>query len=223
MNNNNNNKGIIKTSSGRSSLAEERLSDIKRRSIYDNNKRTKNAYENGKKEGLKEGFIRGALAGFAVISALTFGYNGIVKLTHKYPVNISFETATESYHKNSNITSDNKGYWVDFDKVARSYNPEEMDIDSFLYGVFCGLCNVGEETRLEDMNTLVHHLYMSNKTEYSSFVLYCEARGLCYEEDGKLKIDVDKYKKALRDYMEDYGKRMETDQNIEEFKEGKKK
>ena len=195
------------------------IEEIKNKTITDNISRKK-AYKKGMTKGIRKGFIRGSLASFALAASITLGYAGAKEITHHYPSNIGYEAACEAYRENTHITVDHKNYWVDFMKVAEDYNPEEMDLDSYIYGVYCGLSDVDSKTRLVDMNEFVYKLFILNKTEYSSFVEYCVSRGLCEEVDGELKINEEKYRKAIRDYMKEIRKQLESEQNIEEFKKG---
>ncbi len=201
----------------------EELKSIQEKSITSDKRKLRKAYIKGERKGIKKGFIRGSIAGFALASALSLGYSGMTSLAKEVPSNPSKKAAYESFMENIHPTDDYQHYWVDFSKIAQDFDPNTMDFDSYVYGVYCNLLDVDEKTRLEDMNSFVYSMYINNKIDYSSFVLYCKARGLCKEIDGEYVIDTNKYEKALSDYVKDYSRKLKAEEELEEFKRGSMK
>ena len=200
----------------------EDIERVREKSIDDKRKLRK-AYKKGEAKGLKEGFVKGATFTFAVIASITIGISGVNAVTNRPPANVGYAVASKAYHQNAHPCANPADYWVDFFEVAKKFDPETMDLDSYIYAVYCGLSNVDPKTRLADMNEFVDKLYDLNKTEYKSFVLYCQDRGLCDEVDGSFEVNEEKYRKALKDYMKEFRKQLQSENKIQEFKEGRSK
>ncbi len=180
----------------------------------------KDVFRQGEVKGLKKGLLIGSIATVVVTGLGTMGYKG---LTTKV-VNPSYTAGFEAVHNNSYGNIDpktgmpNGTWWVDYNGVVREYDPEKMDFDSFLYGAYC---DFPADTRNDNMDGIMHQMSQSNYTDYGSFYEYCDSKGFTELEDGTIKVDNNKYRKGIRDYMKEYNQMVKKEEKIDEFKRGK--
>ena len=116
-------------------------------------------------------------------------------------VNPSYRAGYEAVSVETHRTQDNQHYWYDYGDIAARYD-ESYDFDSWVYGAYN---NVGwnTESKHDCMDEIFDRLEDRGITDYDSFLEYCEAKGVCVENDGKLTIDTREFRKLTEDYMRD--------------------
>ena len=172
------------------------------------------AYKKGLKEGLRKGFLRAT----AIASIAAF----VIFMNHQLH-RASLEAFKEPYDyllKNSHS--------YDVGTMIGLYDPEdpEEDLDLYLYGCWKGFHDLSEEGRISRMNVIIRTLHDKHIIEYEDFYDYLSSRRLLLEEDGEKKVDP-RYEKALKDYYDNYRRRIESQEReklyedaIERFKNG---
>ncbi len=115
-------------------------------------------------------------------------------------INDSYTSGYQAVSYETHRTNDNSGYWYDYSDIASSYD-ESMDFDSFVYGTYK---NVGwnPESKIDCMESLFKQFHLQGITHYSSFKDYCDAKGACELEDGKLVINTRKFCNIMEEYMD---------------------
>lgn len=115
-------------------------------------------------------------------------------------INDSYTSGYQAVSYETHRTNDNSGYWYDYSDIASSYD-ESMDFDSFVYGTYK---NVGwnTESKIDCMESLFKQFHLHGITHYSSFKDYCDAKGACELEDGKLVINTRKFCNIMEEYMD---------------------
>lgn len=115
-------------------------------------------------------------------------------------INDSYTSGYQAVSYETHRTNDNSGYWYDYSDIASSYD-ESMDFDSFVYGTYK---NVGwnTESKIDCMESLFKQFHLQGITHYSSFKDYCDAKGACELEDGKLVINTRKFCNIMEEYMD---------------------
>ena len=149
------------------------------------------------------GFIKCYVKEIAVTVALIIAISSSV---HFFQGQLNPDYTNDSYNAGYQVvsiethrTEDNQHYWYDYWDIAERYD-DSYDFDSWVYGVFD---NVGwnQESKIECMNEVFEKLAANDITVYSSFVDYCESKGVCVEKDGKLVVDTKAYREFVENYM----------------------
>ena len=149
------------------------------------------------------GFIKSHVKELAVVTALVIALSSSVNFfkgeINKDYANPDYEAGYKIVSVETHRTQDNQNYWYDYWDIAGGYD-YSYDFDSWVYGVYD---NVGwnQESKIDCMNEVFDKLEANGVTEYSSFVEYCESKGLCKEKDGKLVVDAKAYREFVKDYM----------------------
>lgn len=148
-----------------------------------------------------------ATAFIVVVGASIISMNNVL---HPDYINPSYDYGYQAVSDETHRTSDNQGYWYDYSDIARTYDSETMDFDSFVYGTYK---HVGwnQESRYDCMDSLFSHFYRNGYTSCSSFLEYCDSKGACVEKDGRLVIDAKEFSNIMEEYMESLN-------HVEEFK-----
>ena len=170
-------------------------------------------FRKGEVKGLKRGILIGSLSTMLIAGMGHLGYTNLAIKRTTPSFEIGFEQSSEYTFR----TNDKKNFWYDFSGIVSEFNPETMDLDSFIYGCYCYFI---PETRLDSMDSLLRCLYIRDYTEYENFLDYCEARGLVEEKDGKKVIDEKKYRHEIKEYMENINKQENLDEEISAFRRG---
>ena len=198
-------------------MQEERLDDERR--IYRRGYRK--GVSKGREEGNKKGFIAGAVLTILMCGMIAFGGHalgnayGNLTATNK-SVDYGYSAVAAGTHR----ASDPQYYWYDYGDIALEFDANNMDFDSFVYGTFK---NIGwnEESTLECMDRLFYQFNLYGFTNYDSFVSYCESKGVCEEKDGKVVINVDKYRDAVKNYIQVLNEAEKDEEIVEGFRQGK--
>ena len=170
-------------------------------------------FRTGEVKGLKRGILIGSISTMLIAGMGYLGYNNLAIKRTTPSFEVGFEVPSEYTYR----TNDKKNFWYDFSAIASEFDPETMDIDSFIYGCYCHFFG---DTRLDNMDSLLGCLYVRGYTEYDNFVDYCDARGLVEEKDGKMIINEKKYRQSVKDYMENMNKQEDINEELSEFRRG---
>lgn len=153
--------------------------------------------------------VREIVAVGAVAIMLTAGMvrmnNFINDLRNPAYANPSYVYGEDVAYSETHRTSDVNVVWYDPVDMAAKYK-ENMDFDSFVYGVFNNI----SWSRTDMMNELFNSLNARGHTNYKSFIAYCDDLGVCYEEDGKKRVDVDEYRKVIEARLIKYNQEQES-------------
>lgn len=157
------------------------------------------------KRNFKE--VAAATAFVAVIGASIISMNNVL---HPDYINDSYNSGYKAVSVETHRTYDNQGFWYDYSDIARLYDSETMDFDSFVYGTYK---NVGwnQESRYDCMDSLFHHFNSMGYTSCDTFKEYCNSKGACVEKNGRLVIDPGLFSNIMEEYMEALN-------DVEEFK-----
>lgn len=149
------------------------------------------------------GFIKSHVKEIAITTALLITLSSSINFfkaeLNRDFINPAYEAGYQVVNVETHRTDDNQNFWYDYWDIAARYD-DSYDFDSWVYGVYD---NVGwnQESKIDCMNEVFQRLAANDITEYSSFVEYCEAKGLCKEKDGKLVVDARAYREFIRNYM----------------------
>lgn len=148
------------------------------------------------KRNIKEVVAAGAFV--AVLATSMFSMHEVLNPDY---INDSYRSGYQAVSVETHRTNDNSGYWYDYGDIAERFDAETMDFDSYVYGTYK---NVGwnQESRIDCMNSLFRQFNLQGITNYSSFLEYCDAKGVCKEKDGNLVIDTAKFCSVMEEYME---------------------
>ena len=143
--------------------------------------------------------VKQVAATACLIAAITSSVISMGNALNPDYINDSYRAGYTAVSGETHRTSDNEGYWYDYDDIARNYD-EKYDFDSWVYGAYH---NVGwnEHSRISCMDELFDRLEDRGITEFDSFLEYCEAKGVCIEKKGKLVIDTKEFSNIIEDYM----------------------
>ncbi|MDE5888466.1 MAG: hypothetical protein K2H20_00430 [Bacilli bacterium] len=179
----------------------------------------RDAYRKGATAGLKKGFMSAAIIAVLICGGIKLGGSAIDAITTNYN-NESVEAGYAAVNLETHRTQDNQGYWYDYYDIAKAFDAETMDFDSFVYGSYR---NVGwnAESRLSCMDELFSQFKLCGLTDCSSFLAYCEEKGLCKEVDGQVKVDMKAYEQAIKEYLASLSEVQELEENIDSFRRGK--
>lgn len=128
-------------------------------------------------------------------------------------INDSYDAGYQAVSIETHRTNDNEGYWYDYGDIAERYDEETMDFDSYVYGAYK---NVGwnQQSRLDCMESLFRQFNLQGITNYSSFVSYCDAKGVVVEKDGELIVDTGAFSEMMEDYMRELNASQELEENV---------
>lgn len=178
------------------------------------------SFAKGAKAGLKRGFATGAIIAILAYSGFSLGKNAIMTAINTNYDNPSVDAGYHAVSEETFRTQDNQGYWYSYYDIAKSYDADTMDFDAFVYGNYK---NVGwnEASKLSCMDELFRQFNMCGITDCSSFLSYCEGKGVCKEVDGQMQVDTKAYESAVRDYLASLNEVQELEDNIDGFRHGK--
>lgn len=175
-------------------------------------------YAKGAKKWYKKGVKRGIIIG-ATIAILTSGVVAFNHVDFKDYSNESYTYGIEAVRGGKNPTLDHQHYWYDYFDIADDYDPQTMDFDAFVFGTYKAL-GWDEESKYSCMKKLFPYFYKLEFTEFETFVDYCNAKGLCYEKNGSLVVDIEKYKEAAKEYIASLNEIEEYQEVVNSFKGG---
>ena len=170
-------------------------------------------FRKGEVKGLKRGILIGSISTMLIAGMGHLGYTNLAIKRTTPSFEVGFEVPSEYTYR----TNDKKNFWYDFSAIASEFDPETMDIDSFIYGCYCHFYT---DTRLDNMDSLLGCLHARRYTDNENFVDYCDARGLTEEKDGKIIINEKKYRQVVKDYMENINKQQDLEQEVSGFRRG---
>lgn len=157
--------------------------------------------------------IKEVVAIGAFVAIMTTSVFSMHEILHPDYINDSYKSGYQAVSLETFRTNDNTGFWYDYSDIAERFDAETMDFDSYVYGTYS---NVGwnQESRIDCMNSIFRYFKLLGVTDYSSFLQYCDSKGVCKEEDGKLVIDTTEFCSVMEEYMESLN-------NVNEFQEDK--
>lgn len=182
------------------SIERERLEDksINKNSVQAQQRRQQ--YVKRKRKGNKKKFTN-LVIGFLLVLSLGVGSKLAINRLHPYfdgsYINQSYTIGSDSINQNTHRTVNNDGYWYDVDAIARLYDEETMDFDSFVYGTYSGM----DTNRVRNMNDLFWQLKMLGVTDYNQFTDYVMGMGCVKVVDGQSIADIDAWSKLMRKHI----------------------
>lgn len=187
------------------------------KSIYRKGRRE--GYTSGAKNGLKKGFITGAIVAIIACSGFTMGKDALVSRFGSDYSNPSVTAGYQVVGAETHRTDDMQNYWYDYYDIARGFDAETMDFDSFVYGNYRRV-GWNESSRLSCMDELFYQFHSLGLTDFNSFVAYCEDKGVCKEVDGKLEVNTKAYENAVRAYIASLNEIQDLEEDVESFRHG---
>jgi len=144
--------------------------------------------------------------------------------------NPSYSTGAEVVREETHRTSDNQNFWFDNVSIASTYT-EDMDFDSFIFGVFNSMngSGCGTDQAMKNMNIVLRTLNHKGYTEYTDFREYCASKGFCYldedgnyelNDNGEIKINLDEYSSQTKKYMRTRNELADLESEVESFQKG---
>ncbi|MGN1372063.1 MAG: hypothetical protein ACI4XM_07320 [Candidatus Coprovivens sp.] len=202
----------------RNMLAKKRAERARAKSVnrsLEEARKREQPFKKGMKEllnAVKKNFKEVVAVG-AFIVVLAASMSSMHSILNPEYINDSFSAGYKAVSSETHRTNDNSGYWYDYGDIARLYDEDTMDFDSFVYGTYK---NVGwnQESRIDCMESLFRQFNIRGITDFASFLDYCNSKGACKEKDGKLVIDSGKFCSIMEEYMESLN-------NVNEFREDK--
>lgn len=176
-------------------------------------------FNKGAAAGLKRGFVAGAMVAVLACGGFAMAKNAVVNNFMRDTSNVSFDAGYHAVAEETHRTSDNQGYWYDYYDIARSFDAETMDFDAFVYGNYKQV-GWNTESKLDCMDELFYQFNLCGITDCTSFLSYCEGKGVCKEVDGKMQVDTKAYEKAVREYLASLNEARELEENIDSFRHG---
>lgn len=179
----------------------------------------KEGFRKGAEAGLKRGFIAGAMIAILACSGISMAKNTFVNNFMRDTSNPSVEAGYHAVIEETHRTNDNQGYWYDYSDIASSFDADTMDFDAFVYGNYKKV-GWNQESRLSCMDELFYQFKLCGVTDCSTFLSYCESKGVCKEVDGKLQVDTKAYEEAIREYLVSLNEARDLEESIDNFKHG---
>lgn len=165
-------------------------------------------YKKGRSAGYKQGFRKGAIYTIVVTALVTLGIKGATHLvggvidnfnnTNEY-VESGYHAVIDSTHS----ATDPGTYWYDYKSIADNYDPQSMDLYSYIFGVYK---KVGwdNESAINSMNQVMHYLCEKGLTDCDDFSSFCDKIGACKVTDGKKEIDLGAFQQRMAEYVKQY-------------------
>ncbi len=141
----------------------------------------------------------------ACVAMLVVGANSMEAIINPSYTNDSYDSGRYAVSAETHRTQDNQNYWYDYSDIASRFDEERMDFDSYVFGTYETI-GWNRESKIDCMDKLFYYFNLQDVTSYDSFVDYCNAKGVCIEKDGKLKVDTGDFRKCMIDYLEEYNK-----------------
>ncbi len=166
-------------------------------------------YKKGRSKGFWEGFWKGSIGGILATAMVTLGIAGATHLVggiiDKFNNNTN-EYVESGYHAvidSTHPATDPGTYWYDYKSIADIYDPESMDLYSYIFGVYK---KVGwdNESAINSMNQVMHYLCEKGLTDCDDFGSFCDKIGACTVTDGKKEIDLREFQRRMAEYVSRY-------------------
>lgn len=137
---------------------------------------------------LKRAVIMGVTACVLTTSIALFMTNAMKSRITNYS-NPSFDKGYKIVQQDKNQTTT---FALNMQEAADAYS-EDLDFDSFVYGVYS---NVNRDGNLvvPKMNNLFYWMSLYGYTEFTTFEDYCISNGYVKEENGKQVVDLSAYR-----------------------------